>query len=446
MKPKKKWLPLIGIPLIAVAALTGVLVTGYAYLMSGLERDSFVSAEDLSVVDTGSIIREPMPETAENGVLNENGDFQSIQLPEEALAVLRRESTGTGVDISDAEPVETTEEIVWIEPETEPETEKETKPPETRPAETKKETKAPETRPVETKKETKAPETRPAETKKETKAPETKPAGDIIQIGSGVSYLKPGAEKIKLFVLYGLDEKKASDVIILTALDPVHNKCKIISIARDTYTYLSDRKAHTKMNYAFSMGGAPLAVKALNENLYLHLEDYIAVDYTQATSVIDLLGGASVDLDEKELPYMGLPGGSEPGIYNLNGKQAVNYARLREIDNDLKRNDRQREVIKSIFTNFRTLKITDYPALFREAAGMCTTSFSDTELIALGTTFLSMKGCTFEQYSYPNGYISCWGGLIDEQFYWVYDLAEVSDEIYRIIYEDLYVSGYTGNG
>ena len=169
------------------------------------------------------------------------------------------------------------------------------------------------------------------------------------------------------------------------------------------------------------------------------------MDFTQAENIIDLLGGATVELEEIELVCLNFPHGSEPGTYQLNGKQAVAYARLREMDNDLVRNERQRKVIKSIFSNFRTLKITDYPALFREAAGMCATSFTDTELISLGTTFLSMKGCTFEQYSYPNGNIKCWGGLIDEQFYWVYDLAKVSDEIYRIIYEDLYVSGYTGN-
>ena len=436
MKPRKKWNPSLLIPLAAIIALAGTLAAGYIYLMGKMERDSFVSPEELSVVDTGSIIRESLPETTENGILNENGDFQPFQLPEEALAILRREDVGTGTDIPETEP-ETVEEIVVIETETEPETEPETKAPET-----KKETKAPETKAPETKKETKPPETKAPE----TKPPETKPVGDAVQIGSGISYLKPGAEKIKLFVLYGLDKKTSSDIIILSALDPVHNKVKIISIARDTYTYLSDRNAHTKLTYAYSLGGASLAVRALNENLYLHLEDYAAVDYTQAEELIDLLGGVEVELDETELSYLegyGYFKDIKPGMNKLNGMQAVRYARLRQTDNDLVRNSRQREVISSLLTSFRNLKVTDYPALFREVAGMCTTSFTDTEIIGLGTTFLSMKGCTFEQYSYPNASTNCWGGLIDEQFYWVYDLAKVSDEIYRIIYEDLYVSGYT---
>ena len=41
-----------------------------------------------------------------------------------------------------------------------------------------------------------------------------------------------------------------------------------------------------------------------------------------------------------------------------------------------------------------------------------------------------------------------WGGnLGDEQyFYVVYDLNRASDALYRIIYEDLYVSGYMDPG
>ncbi len=442
MEPKKKrHTGRIVFVLIILLGMGGILGS-YRYLTGEMERDSFVPAEALSTVDTGNIVRETMPETTEIGLLDEQGNATDLKLPEEALAVLRGESTGTGIDVSDTEPAENTgtaapetETTAETEPETET-TPEETEPAETQPAETKpKETKPPETKP----KETKPPETKP----KETKPPETKPAGEAITLGSNVSYLLPGASKIKTFVLYGLDRKTASDVVILTALDPVHNKCKIISIARDTYSYISEKNAHAKLTYAYSMGGAPLAVKTLNENFYLHMEDYVAVDFSQAESVVDLLGGASVEVDETELAYLGSPEGMEPGLNLLNGKQAVTYARLREMDNDLVRTGRQREVIRSLFQNFKSMKLTDYPAFFRKAAGMCTTSFTDAEILSLGTTFLSMKGCTFEQYNYPNSNTECWGGLIDDLFYWVYDLAKVSDEIYRIIYEDLYVSGYT---
>lgn len=88
------------------------------------------------------------------------------------------------------------------------------------------------------------------------------------------------------------------------------------------------------------------------------------------------------------------------------------------------------------------LGLGEYPNLIRSTAAMCTTSFTNAELLSLGTSLLSMKNCTFEQYNYPNANTECWSGEINEQFYFVYDLDLVSDEIYKIIYEDLYVSAY----
>ena len=35
-----------------------------------------------------------------------------------------------------------------------------------------------------------------------------------------------------------------------------------------------------------------------------------------------------------------------------------------------------------------------------------------------------------------------WGGLIDDRWYYVYDTLVASDEIYKIIYEDLYESEF----
>ena len=258
-----------------------------------------------------------------------------------------------------------------------------------------------------------------------------------------MSYLLPGSDKIKVFVVYGLDAKTASDVIVLTAVDPLHNKVKIISVARDTYSYISEKGAHSKLNYAYSMGGPTLAVKTLNENFYLHLEDYVAVNFEQTTSLVDIMGGVDVELREDEIEAVhAFRDVMTPGVNHLDGEQALSYARLRYIDNDLSRNTRQRKIIAALYSKFRTLNVTKYPELIRETAGLCATSFTDAELLSLGTTVLGMKNCTFEQYNFPNASTSCWTGYIDELLYFVYDTSIVSDQIYNIIYEDYYVSGY----
>lgn len=401
------------IALIVALLIPAALIASYQYLFGKMDRDSFTVPESLSVVDTGNIVRVPTieQETVSEGILDENGNLTDLKLPTEALAILEAAT-------SDTTPRETVPET---ETETESETETETKAPETKP---------PETKPIETK----PPETKPAE---------TKPIGDAVQLDKHVSYLLPGSNKIKVFVVYGLDAKTASDVIILTAVDPLHNKVKIISIARDTYSYISDKGAHSKLNYAYSMGGPTLAVKALNENFYLHVEDYVSVNFDQTTSLVDILGGVDVELREDEIEAIHMFRDiMVPGMNHLNGEQALSYARLRYIDNDLSRNTRQRKIVAALYDKFRTLNITKYPELIRETAGMCSTSFTDAELLSLGTTVLGMKNCTFEQYNFPNANTSCWTGYIDELLYFVYDTSIVSDQIYKIIYEDYYVSGY----
>ncbi len=398
------------IALVVALLIPVTLVACYQYLFGKMERDTFTAPESLSVVDTGNIVRVPTieQETASEGILDEDGNLTDLKLPDEALAILKAATAETTEQETESETTAETES------ETEPETE----------------TKVPETKPVETK---------PVE----TKPVETKPLGDAVQIDQHVSYLLPGSDKIKVFVVYGLDSKTASDVIILTAVDPIHNKVKIISVARDTYSYISEKGAHSKLNYAYSMGGPTLAVKTLNENFYLHIEDYVAVNFEQTASLVDIVGGVDVELREDEIEAItAFRDIMTPGVNHLNGEQALSYARLRYIDNDLSRNTRQRKIVASLYNKFRALNATKYPELIRETAGLCATSFTDAELLSLGTTVLSMKNCTFEQYNFPNANTSCWTGYIDELLYFVYDTSIVSDQIYKIIYEDYYVSGY----
>ena len=186
------------IALVVALLIPATLVACYQYLFGKMDRDRFTAPESLSVVDTGNIVRVPTieQETVSEGILDEDGNLTDLKLPDEALAILE-EATA-----------DTTERKTETEMETKTETESET--------ETETETKAPET---------KAPETKRVETRPpETKPVETRPIGDAVQLDKHVSYLLPGSDKIKVFVVYGLDAKTASDVIILTAVDPIHNK------------------------------------------------------------------------------------------------------------------------------------------------------------------------------------------------------------------------------
>ena len=250
--------------------------------------------------------------------------------------------------------------------------------------------------------------------------------------------------KIQVFVLFGLDGVDSSDSVMLVALDRVHQKIKLISLARDSYVFIPEFASFSKLAYSYTWGGAAMAVKNLNYNYYLNVSDYIAVDFDQLAEIIDRIGGVTVNIDEDEARYLSNYPNVRVGDCLLDGETAVSYARIRKssaTDSDRKRTGRQREVILSILNTLQTMPLSQYPGFVRDCLGMCATSFEAETLLTMAAETLG-QNYTVEQYFFPEGQVDWWAGLIKEYFYYVYDLRRASDRIYRIIYEELYISGY----
>ena len=144
------------------------------------------------------------------------------------------------------------------------------------------------------------------------------------------SYLSSDASKIQVFVLFGLDGVDSSDSVMLVALDRVHQKIKLISLARDSYVFIPEFASFSKLAYSYTWGGAAMAVKNLNYNYYLNVSDYIAVDFEQLAQIIDRIGGVTVNIDEDEARYLFNYPNVHVGDCLLDGKTAVSYARIRK--------------------------------------------------------------------------------------------------------------------
>ena len=252
------------------------------------------------------------------------------------------------------------------------------------------------------------------------------------------SYLLEGADQISNFLLIGLDDYGSSDAMIIFSLDRVHHKIKMISLARDTYVMYPAWGKYGKLNYAYNFGGIEWTVATINYNFSLNITDYITVEMAELEKIIDLVGGVDIELTAAEAPYVRVPAGWN----HLNGEQAVGYARIREMDREETRTGRQRKVLTSILNSVVTLPLTEYPSLIRGCLGLCQTSFSADELLALASE-AALGGYAIEQYALV-ALVDYWGGQFGpgEHFYVVYDLNRASDTLYRLIYEELYISGY----
>lgn len=263
-------------------------------------------------------------------------------------------------------------------------------------------------------------------------------------------YLKPGAEQIENFILFGIDDNGLSDVIMVVSMDRVHQKIKLTSIQRDSYVRIPGLGGYTKINHAYGYGKETTAIATLNLNFKLNVKDYFTVHFNDVSAIVDILGGVDVYLDSAELSYMYAFGYThlQLGMNHLNGQEALTYSRTRSSginDSDVVRAGRQREVLNSLYASCKSAPISYYPELVDTFTRLCKTSVDGARILNMMIQAVS-EGYTIETYSLID-MVKPWGGQFGpgSLWYFVYDLDAAGDMIYRIIYEELYVSGYPGN-
>ena len=213
--------------------------------------------------------------------------------------------------------------------------------------------------------------------------------------------------------LFGLDNRLdkdngRSDAIIILSVDYDHKKIKLTSIARDTLVHVDDYPSSgntTKITHAFYWGaqdpdkygsGAQLAVKTLNQNFGMNITKYMYVNFYEFADLIDMVGGVEIEIKGYEIGYLNkhiasmnrVMGTNTKSIYSsgkqtLTGGQALAYARLRHVDSDLKRADRQKAVLEAAFNKVKKQPVSKYPDLIKKALGVCNTNLSSAELLKL---------------------------------------------------------------
>lgn len=180
--------------------------------------------------------------------------------------------------------------------------------------------------------------------------------------------------------VFGVDSRNGnvdvgalSDVNMIVNIDRGSGEIQLVSVYRDMYSMIDEEGNFHKFNQAYVKGGPKGALKALNRNLDLNITDYITVNWKAVIDAINILGGVDLEVTEDEFEYInsfitetveetgiGSFQLEHAGMNHLDGVQAVAYARLRLMDTDFNRTERQRKVVSLAFekakhANFATL-------------------------------------------------------------------------------------------
>ncbi len=173
--------------------------------------------------------------------------------------------------------------------------------------------------------------------------------------------------------LFGVDSRAndltkntRSDSIMIASINKYTNKIKLLSLYRDTYVFIPEH-GYTKLNHAYAYGGPKLAIETINRNFDMNITDYITVNFSALTDVIDALGGVTINVTSEELNEVNRYAkdvarinGREwtkiekAGEQTLTGVQATGYSRVRYLKGgDYARAGRQRTVIDAIIKKAR---------------------------------------------------------------------------------------------
>ncbi len=201
---------------------------------------------------------------------------------------------------------------------------------------------------------------------------------------------------IKNILLVGQDRRpgqgrQRSDSMILLTVNTSKKTITMTSFMRDQYVEIPGYLPN-KLNAAYAWGGFNLLNATLEKNFGIVVDGNVEVDFTSFKTLVDMLGGVEITLTQGEVDWLRIYNGHDlkVGKNILNGEQALNYSRIRKLDSDYKRSERQQKVLTSLFDSYKNKSVTELFSILEEVLRMVTTDMSNGEILRLAGDILPM--------------------------------------------------------
>jgi LCP family protein required for cell wall assembly len=165
-----------------------------------------------------------------------------------------------------------------------------------------------------------------------------------------------------------------SDSIMLMRTDPAHHRMYYLSIPRDIEVPIPGAGTQ-KINAAFQIGGAALAIKTIHEFTGLPINHVVVVNFEQFKDLIDAVGGIEVNVPQAihsnrfDCPYATQAECDKwtgwrfkKGPQHMSGERALIYSRVREnqldpADSDVTRGAQQQLVMDATLSKLTSLGV-----------------------------------------------------------------------------------------
>lgn len=266
-------------------------------------------------------------------------------------------------------------------------------------------------------------------------------------------------------LLLGTDERTSNessrtDTMMICSINKETSEVKLTSIMRDTAVHfddIGDYNGTYRINAANYFGGPEYAVKTVNECFDMNIQHYVTVNFFGFQKIAQALGGIEMDITKEEMEEINKNAvqqyklGVQAGIdesdqineyleeygedTHLNGRQTLAYARIRKIDSDFSRADRQRKVLSALLEKVRGRSVTEIMTLALTLSEHVTTNLDFDTIVSVAMGVLSNGLTSIETYRLPINDSYLQESRNGEAMFYDCDWNTNARELYNFIYE-----------
>lgn len=197
-------------------------------------------------------------------------------------------------------------------------------------------------------------------------------------------------------LLLGLDHASSgnqTDTIMVATVNPEQESINLVSIPRDTVVY-SETGAVERINAMYAIGGVEHITDVVEDMLEIPISFYAIADFQALIDIVNAVGGITVNSDfsftvqdsEENSGAIEI----EEGVQDLNGEEALGYARMRDQDprGDFGRQERQREVISAILDELVSLNtLTNFNNILTSVAPHVQTNITGRQSLMIAANY-----------------------------------------------------------
>lgn len=210
-----------------------------------------------------------------------------------------------------------------------------------------------------------------------------------------------------------LDSETRADSAIIVSVNIDTKEITLTSVLRDTYSYWENTPGDSetgefgKINGAM-LGGISNYINCVERMYKIDIDNYVLVNFDSFMGMIDELGGVDLELTSAEINeinnnderygwvYIEKTFEGNSGVVHLTGEQALAYCRIRYIDSDNKRAERQKTCLMTIFDDIRTRSSVTQLKVVNALLPYVKTGFSSSEILSIARYALSQGWLDFD--------------------------------------------------